>query len=573
MTGFSPSQLDYQDSAVNNLCEHVAAKESNAALVAPTGSGKTVMTARFIERAYEQARFSGKPFVAVWFCFGTELPEQSRKKVSAYLGEKVRCLDASNLNANGIRPQDGDVWFFNWEKLNGTDRKLRGESPDCATTVDDLFSGTDDFFKLVIVDEVHQNDTVKSDGIISVINPTFLLGVTATMNKKSKAKYTKQVTVTEAEVRDSGMLKKTILLNPNYDDSEEMLVNAWSKLEEIRSAYRDADSSVVPLMLIQVPNEVAGKSTEFDTYAKRISDFCSTTDGVIARAWTQGDFPGVQRIDEAELAAIADNQNPVNVLIFKQKASTGWDCPRAHVLVKFREQSKSDTFDIQVLGRIRRTAERKHYGNDLLDFGYLYTDHHMEAIDKALDTNDTSGLNKGTVSKMFPVRKCTLIDFELPYWYRKSGHVNRTTFQSGEFATFKELFQKMLEKHGESIIASVKKAGSSGDGRFLATGRVDTFGESDLGKTEYGMSRGEVADLIRFGFANALRSKVTDISSWSNPLIRETKEFLKNHIGASGSKLDSYLLSEMKLGDMSAVYTAVSDFREAVFERMRRDSM
>lgn len=179
---------------------------------------------------------------------------------------------------------------------------------------------------------------------------------------------------------------------------------------------------------------------------------------MVARAWTQGDFPGVQRIDESELANIASNKNTVNILVFKQKASTGWDCPRAHILVKFREPAKvSEVFDAQVLGRIRRTSERKHYGNDILDFGYLYTDHHMEAIDKALDTNNTSGLNRGAVSKMFPVTVFPLENLSLPYWHRKSGHRNRSNFTSGEFETFKKLFLGMLEKHGESIVSSVRK--------------------------------------------------------------------------------------------------------------------
>lgn len=59
-------------------------------------------------------------------------------------------------------------------------------------------------------------------------------------------------------------------------------------------------------------------------------------------------------------------------VIIKQAVATGWDCPRAHILVKLRD-NMSETFEIQTIGRIRRMPEAKHYGSDLLDSCYLYT--------------------------------------------------------------------------------------------------------------------------------------------------------------------------------------------------------
>ena len=56
----------------------------------------------------------------------------------------------------------------------------------------------------------------------------------------------------------------------------------------------------------------------------------------------------------------------------KQAISTGWDCPRAKILVKLRE-GMSESFQIQTIGRIRRMPEAKHYNDDLLDFCYVYT--------------------------------------------------------------------------------------------------------------------------------------------------------------------------------------------------------
>lgn len=64
--------------------------------------------------------------------------------------------------------------------------------------------------------------------------------------------------------------------------------------------------------------------------------------------------------------------SPVDVLIFKQAIATGWDCPRASILLMFRE-IKSITFEIQTVGRIMRMPELRHYSHEILNRGYVYT--------------------------------------------------------------------------------------------------------------------------------------------------------------------------------------------------------
>jgi type III restriction enzyme len=69
------------------------------------------------------------------------------------------------------------------------------------------------------------------------------------------------------------------------------------------------------------------------------------------------------------------------VVFFKQKLATGWDCPRAQILVKCRD-SASETFSLQVLGRIVRHVEMRHYGTELLNYGYVFTDAQNLKIDR-----------------------------------------------------------------------------------------------------------------------------------------------------------------------------------------------
>ncbi len=60
------------------------------------------------------------------------------------------------------------------------------------------------------------------------------------------------------------------------------------------------------------------------------------------------------------------------VLLFKQAIALGWDCPRASVLLIFREL-QSMTFTTQTVGRILRMPEQRFYRDDRLNYGYVYT--------------------------------------------------------------------------------------------------------------------------------------------------------------------------------------------------------
>jgi type III restriction enzyme len=80
--------------------------------------------------------------------------------------------------------------------------------------------------------------------------------------------------------------------------------------------------------------------------------------------WLTGD-------DKENQKDIKNFDSEVDFLIFKQVVATGWDCPRAQILVKFR-QTKSEIFEIQTVGRIMRMPEFKHYDEENLNRAYVY---------------------------------------------------------------------------------------------------------------------------------------------------------------------------------------------------------
>ena len=97
--------------------------------------------------------------------------------------------------------------------------------------------------------------------------------------------------------------------------------------------------------------------------------------------------------EKTNLDDIEKQDSMVDVLLFKQAISLGWDCPRAAVLLIFRE-IQQETFTIQTVGRILRMPEQKHYPDAALNYGYVYTDLSKDQIVIVQDDMDYIVQNK-----------------------------------------------------------------------------------------------------------------------------------------------------------------------------------
>ena len=146
---------------------------------------------------------------------------------------------------------------------------------------------------------------------------------------------------------------------------------AFNKRLELKKAYKELGININPLVLVQLPNSDDGdiKKEFVENYLKEKG--ISTIDGNLA-IWLS------EEKRNTESPYIIPNDSSVDYLIFKQAIDTGWDCPRAQILVKFRE-TQSITFEIQTVGRILRMPEAKHYENEILNKGYVYSN--IKSID------------------------------------------------------------------------------------------------------------------------------------------------------------------------------------------------
>lgn len=152
-------------------------------------------------------------------------------------------------------------------------------------------------------------------------------------------------------------------------------------------------------------------------------------------------------------------------LLMKQAISTGWDCPRAKILVKLRE-GMSESFEIQTIGRIRRMPEAKHYEDDLLDFCYVYT------FDEKYKAGLLSNMDKAyETRRLFLKEKCKTFTLEKEIRDLDVGSL-------GERNVMNKIYDALVRKYNLSTSTTDNKL------RFMAAGYQ--FGDEIIGHALYG---------------------------------------------------------------------------------------
>ena len=237
---------------------------------------------------------------------------------------------------------------------------------------------------VIIVDESHQNNTIKADEIIQYFHTDKIIRCSATPKGIAKAEI---IEIPEEEVIAAGLIKKMLVINQDFPQSIEtedqtafLLEKALGKQRELRAAFLQGGNDINPLIVIQIPNKSETLQDGVERYLE--TQGLTYENGQLA-VWLSDRHENLDGIDKPNAASSA--------VIIKQAVATGWDCPRAHILVKLRD-NMDETFEIQTIGRIRRMPEAKHYQNDLLDSCYLYT------FDEKFTAGVKMALDKGALN-------------------------------------------------------------------------------------------------------------------------------------------------------------------------------
>lgn len=402
---------DYQDEAVIDVLNrlkkarkrwHQDRDRHAFSLTAATGSGKTVMAAAVFEALFhgdDRYEFDRDPgAVVIWFSDDPSLNEQTRFR----LMESSDRLQHTDLvvvenTFNRAKFDAGKIYFLNTQKLGKKSLLVRGFEgddldgtfpemrPDLRShTIWDTIRNTIEdptLMLYLVLDEAHRgmgNDNREKSTIVKrLINGDkgvpgipVVWGISATVERFNKAMDGAQgrstlppVTVDAARVQDSGLLKDTIMLDipDGAGDFDTVLVRrAADKLRESTeewaayAAQQESGESVRPLMVLQVPNTPNSNDIgrTLDTIFQQWPDLSETSVAHVFGEHTTQTF-GKYSVPYIQPQRVQD-ETWVRVLIAKDAISTGWDCPRAEVMISFRP-ANDQTYIAQLLGRMVRT--------------------------------------------------------------------------------------------------------------------------------------------------------------------------------------------------------------------------
>lgn len=445
----------FQETAVSNLKNEFLSlwklPNQNIPLVfkSPTGSGKTIMLAQFLRDIVSDPRFEGNDVAFVWFSFSEDSYEQSKKKLFEYYGgaSELDLIDLNDLSRG--RLQKNNVFFINWQKIKGKtkdSRKLRRENEQ-GLTFDNFINETHDEGRkiVVIIDEEHVgSDTdLALEVIDGLIKPKITLRVSATPKYiPTRADIAGYIEVKRAEVIEAGLIKEKIIFQTEEDlekkelkklDQDEVLVElAFNKRQEIIEIYKSLKININPLALIQLPNDdQATKETGGTTKQAIILEYLKH------KGVKENEIAIWLSEDKINLDDIEKSDSPISFLLFKQAAATGWDCPRANILVMFRE-IKNPTFTIQTVGRILRMPLGVHFARPELNFGYLYTNYKRNEVLVEYAKSKTE--NRPAINPSYRKKDIKPITLESVFMTRADYNDLGDSFQE----TFKKIADKKL---------------------------------------------------------------------------------------------------------------------------------
>lgn len=397
--------FDFQKSAVSELLKKMESMRrsyaadgslSAVSLTAPTGAGKTVISAAVAEGLfYGNDTYAGdEGAVILWLSDSPSLNEQTMKRFDAStdLLNGATAIEAigPDFAKSHIKLQPGHVYFLN-RQLLGKGKKLSNEA-EGGRSFYDVLNNTiedEDIRLYLFIDEAHRGLGTGSDkGTTDSVNRTIysiiidgqdginkpvpcVVGISATperFNNAMKGRKNRDmkasVDVPVSEVRASGLIKETIeLRTPKKaaDTKHQDLTQACVKLAAASKYWKDycMDHNVlpvvIPLMVVQVEDKVTKETlTELCSQIHKtlpwldISDCFANVFGehedIITAA---GNIPYVNPEDVSE-------RTEIRILFAKDAVSTGWDCPRAEVIYS-RRRRNDPTYIAQLIGRMIRT--------------------------------------------------------------------------------------------------------------------------------------------------------------------------------------------------------------------------
>ncbi len=434
---------------------------------APTGSGKTLMASAFISHLIE--RHPNERFIFIIATpSASSLPYFFEQKINKYKADLpyskfevayIRSPSSAKADKSEaipkILPERNKVYIFGKASF-GKGRILQ----EYGIIADFVHAAREQGYRLIYIrDEAHiggekidNGNEARNFEALMTGAAAFVLKMTATPSNRPG---TKKVVLRErdlnSEILNEGrfLLKTTFvpILDKSLED-ERVLAEAIRKFKKVKAEYASLSIGINPAMLIQVENSSSAnkeKKAEFETALADIKKTLTAANLSWVQYFGDGDKDS-NRVykNDFSLDDITRNTNDIDVVIFKIGPATGWDIPRACMLVQLRKVS-SLTLNTQTLGRIKRNPYPGLTRNEVTDKYYV--------LSNVKDEDEDVRTYSYRVQKKFAHETFLTIALENEHELRKD---------KGASAAFKKAFRAWLKEHTNHLKQCV--ASLFGDG-------------------------------------------------------------------------------------------------------------
>ncbi|MFA3840730.1 DEAD/DEAH box helicase [Streptomyces aureus] len=410
-------------------------------LAAPTGAGKTVIATAVIEAALDGDETTPgiENSTFLWVTDDPSLNRQTLQKMvaaSSNLTPNRLITIESDFDQEVLEP--GRVYFLNIQKLGSSTTlsksNIDGRRYSFWETVANTVRKRPHGF-VVVVDEAHRGLSTARDSrntIVSRIiggatngasnNPEVpaVWGISAVPRRfreemAQRGRTIRSHTVAVEDVRASGLLKDQIVLGhtKGAEAAESTLLRrAVEKIRDYESRWSDyckktGDARLNPILVIQIEDKPSAKDLA-GIVGTTLEEWPSISAANIVHTFAShsAEKVGSHQILYCPPEDI-EGREDIRVVLCKTAITTGWDCPRAEVLVSMRVAKDVDLIT-QIMGRMVRTPlARRVLTDESLNTVYCilpkFDEKAVDQISQKFEEGSEDSLASGTAVITSPV--------------------------------------------------------------------------------------------------------------------------------------------------------------------------
>lgn len=400
---------------LNNMRDMYVRNEMHSAvsLTAPTGSGKTVMSAAVIESLFfgnvDTGQMGDDKACVLWLSDSPSLNDQTRArfvnvadKLADWMSDE-RHLETieNNFGASHEVLEPKHVYFMSKDLLGKGKLLTKGSENNNGRIFWDIVDRTikdPERHLYLFIDEAHRGLGMNAaaegstatiyanliDGFEGRSSMPVVVGISATPQRFEGAMQQRKdrilmpaVEVTPKQVQESGLLKDTIELRiPEEDDPVEhqyldMACERFAQADALWRSYckNEGESQIEPLMIVQVKDKISNDALKLlcDQITGKLSGLNPLTSFGNVFGEHSDIAPGGKYLIKYVEPELVQQEKFIRVLFAKEAISNGWDCPRAEVIFSQRRRSDA-TYIAQLVGRMVRTPlARRIDADDILN--------------------------------------------------------------------------------------------------------------------------------------------------------------------------------------------------------------